>query len=64
MPLPQLTAYRHDRRKQALITLSGEIDVDLTPVACCDCNDTPTAPRPAPPHRPVPPAPVLSGDVR
>ncbi|MGF0173362.1 STAS domain-containing protein [Streptomyces sp. Marseille-Q5077] len=138
MPLSQLTLYRHDQRKQALIALSGEIDlesaqlvresleqclrdgirtidVDLTFChcsgldACLDTaqqttvaggrlrlhhppttlarildlagcgllllglpfghlppprGDTPTAPRPAPPHRSVPPAPVLSGDVR
>ncbi|MFI1168265.1 STAS domain-containing protein [Streptomyces sp. NPDC020801] len=141
MPLPQLTVYRHDRRKRALITLTGEIDlenaplvcaslerclrdgirtvdVDLTPVTFCDCSglnaflhasqqttvaggtlrlhhppamlarmldltgcgflllglpfgqlppplgDTPAAPAPAPPHGSVPPAPVLSGDVR
>ncbi|MBZ9639212.1 STAS domain-containing protein [Streptomyces sp. PSKA30] len=141
MPLSQLTVYRHDRRKQALITLAGEIDlesaplvrvslerclrdgiriidVDLAPVTFCDCSglnaflhaaqqttvaggtlrlhhpptpparilglagcgflllglpfghlppplgDTPTAPRPASPHRSVPLAPVLSGDVR
>ncbi|WP_369250642.1 STAS domain-containing protein [Streptomyces sp. R41] len=61
MPLPQLTVYRHGRRKRALITLAGEIDlesaplvhsalaqclsdgirtidVDLTPVAFCDCS--------------------------
>ena len=141
MPLSQLTVHRHDQRKQALITLSGDIDlesaplvreslerclrdgirtidVDLTPVTFCDCSglnaflhaaqqttmaggtlrlhhppttlarildlagcevlllglpfghlppplgDTPAAPRPAPPHRSVPAAPVLSGDVR
>ncbi|MEV1079678.1 STAS domain-containing protein [Streptomyces sp. NPDC002814] len=141
MPLPQLTVYRHDRRKRALITLSGEIDfesaplvrvslerclrdgirtidVDLTAVSFCDCSglnaflraaqqttvvggtlrlhhppttlarildladcgflllgppfdhlppplgDTPTTPRPAPPHRSAPLAPVLSGDAR
>ncbi|MFF4352839.1 STAS domain-containing protein [Streptomyces sp. NPDC001530] len=61
MSLPQLAVYRHDRRKRALITLSGEIDlesallvraaldgclrddmrtidVDLTPVTFCDCS--------------------------
>jgi anti-anti-sigma factor len=147
MPLSQLTVNRHDQHdqhdqgKQALITLSGEIDlesaplvreslerclrdgirtidVDLTPVTFCDCSglnaflhaaqqttaaggtrrlhhppttlarildvagcgflllglpfdhlsdplgDTPAAPQPAPPHRSVPPASVLSGDVR
>jgi len=141
MPLPQLTVYRHDRRKRALITLAGEIDlesaplvraslerclrdgirtidVDLTPVTFCDCSglnaflrasqqatvaggtlrlhypppilglildltgsaslllglpfghlppslgDAPAATAQAPPHRPVPLVPVLSGDVR
>ncbi|MFE2515106.1 STAS domain-containing protein [Streptomyces mirabilis] len=28
MPLPPLTIYRHDRRKRALITPAGEIDLD------------------------------------
>ncbi|MFJ4819603.1 STAS domain-containing protein [Streptomyces sp. NPDC088801] len=32
MPLPQLTAHRHDQRKQALITLSGEIDLESAPL--------------------------------
>ncbi|MER5184667.1 STAS domain-containing protein [Streptomyces sp. NPDC002896] len=32
MPLPQLTVYRHDRRKRALITLAGEIDLESAPV--------------------------------
>jgi anti-anti-sigma factor len=32
MPLPQLTVYRHDRRKRALITLAGEIDLESTPL--------------------------------
>ncbi|MER6368384.1 STAS domain-containing protein [Streptomyces mirabilis] len=32
MPLPPLTVYRHDRRKRALITLAGEIDVDTVPL--------------------------------
>jgi anti-anti-sigma factor len=32
MPIPQLTVYRHDRRKQALLTLSGEIDLESTPL--------------------------------
>ncbi len=30
MPQPQLTVYRHDRRKRALITLAGEIDLEST----------------------------------
>lgn len=61
MPLTHLTVHRHDRRKRALITLVGEIDlesaplvravltqclrdgirtldVDLTPVTFCDCS--------------------------
>ncbi|MEU4499262.1 STAS domain-containing protein [Streptomyces sp. NPDC023998] len=32
MPLPQLNVYRHDRRKRALITLAGEIDLDTVPL--------------------------------
>ncbi|WP_306511552.1 MULTISPECIES: STAS domain-containing protein [Streptomyces] len=133
--------YRHDRENRALITLSGEIDlesaplvraslercrrdgirtidVDLTPVTFCDCSGlnaflraaqqttvvggtlrlhhppttlaqiidlagcgflllgppfdhmppslrgTPATPPQAPPHRSVPPVPVLSGNVR
>jgi len=32
MPLPQLNVYRHDRRKRALITLAGEIDLDTAPL--------------------------------
>lgn len=32
MPLPQLTVYRHDRRKRALITLAGEIDLESVPL--------------------------------
>ncbi|WP_327183587.1 STAS domain-containing protein [Streptomyces sp. NBC_01334] len=32
--LPQLTVYRHDRRKRTLITLSGEIDFDSAPLLC------------------------------
>lgn len=32
MPLPQLTVYRHDRRKRALITLAGEIDLGSAPL--------------------------------
>lgn len=32
MPLPQLTIYRHDRRKRALITLAGEIDLESAPL--------------------------------
>jgi anti-anti-sigma factor len=32
MPLPPLTIYRHDRRKRALITLAGEIDLDTVPL--------------------------------
>ncbi|MER5213176.1 STAS domain-containing protein [Streptomyces sp. NPDC002838] len=32
MPLPQLTVYRHDRRKRALITLAGEIDLESAPL--------------------------------
>ncbi|MFJ4201785.1 STAS domain-containing protein [Streptomyces sviceus] len=34
MPLPQLTIYRHDRRKRALITLAGEIDLESAPLVC------------------------------
>ncbi|MFF4548135.1 STAS domain-containing protein [Streptomyces sp. NPDC001435] len=34
MPLPQLTVYRHDRRTRALITLSGEIDLESAPLVC------------------------------
>ncbi|MFF8195693.1 STAS domain-containing protein [Streptomyces bobili] len=34
MPIPQLTIYRHDRRNRALITLSGEIDLDSAPLVC------------------------------
>jgi anti-anti-sigma factor len=32
MPLPQLTVYRHDRRKRALVTLTGEIDLESAPL--------------------------------
>ncbi|MDH6219475.1 STAS domain-containing protein [Streptomyces pseudovenezuelae] len=32
MPFPQLTVYRHDRRKRALITLAGEIDLTSAPL--------------------------------
>ncbi|MFF1307973.1 STAS domain-containing protein [Streptomyces sp. NPDC058307] len=32
MPLPQLAVYRHDRRKRALITLAGEIDLESAPL--------------------------------
>ncbi|MET7976791.1 STAS domain-containing protein [Streptomyces mirabilis] len=32
MPLPPLTIYRHDRRKRALITLAGAIDLDTVPL--------------------------------
>jgi anti-anti-sigma factor len=32
MSLPQLTVYRHDRRKRALITLAGEIDMESAPL--------------------------------
>lgn len=32
MPLPRLTIYRHDRRKRALITLAGEIDLESAPL--------------------------------
>ncbi|RPF36422.1 STAS domain-containing protein [Streptomyces sp. TLI_185] len=32
MPLPQLTVYRRDRRKRALITLAGEIDFESAPL--------------------------------
>ncbi|MGW2572062.1 STAS domain-containing protein [Streptomyces sp. NPDC001537] len=32
MPLPQLTVYRRDRRKRALITLAGEIDLESAPL--------------------------------
>jgi anti-sigma B factor antagonist len=34
MPLPRLTIHRHDRRKRALITLAGEIDLESAPVVC------------------------------
>lgn len=34
MPLPQLAIYRHDRRKRALITLAGEIDLETAPLVC------------------------------
>jgi anti-sigma B factor antagonist len=34
MPLPRLTIYRHDRRKRALITLAGEIDLESAPLVC------------------------------
>ncbi|MGW3649847.1 STAS domain-containing protein [Streptomyces sp. NPDC000878] len=32
MPIPQLTLYRHDRRKRALVTLAGEIDLESAPL--------------------------------
>ncbi|WP_189788502.1 STAS domain-containing protein [Streptomyces capitiformicae] len=32
MPLSQLTVHRHDQRKQALITLSGDIDLESAPL--------------------------------
>jgi anti-anti-sigma factor len=32
MPLPQLTVYRQDRENRALITLSGEIDLESVPL--------------------------------
>ncbi|MFF4503879.1 STAS domain-containing protein [Streptomyces sp. NPDC001401] len=32
MSLPQLVVYRHDRRKRALITLAGEIDLESVPL--------------------------------
>ncbi|MFF7447448.1 MULTISPECIES: anti-sigma factor antagonist [unclassified Streptomyces] len=32
MSFPQLTVYRHDRRKRALITLAGEIDLESAPL--------------------------------
>ncbi|MGW3291289.1 STAS domain-containing protein [Streptomyces sp. NPDC001002] len=32
MPFPQLTVHRHDRRKRALITLAGEIDLTSAPL--------------------------------
>ncbi|MFF1705230.1 STAS domain-containing protein [Streptomyces sp. NPDC058252] len=32
MPLPQLTVYRHDRKKRALVTLAGEIDLESAPL--------------------------------
>jgi anti-anti-sigma factor len=32
MPLPPLTIYRHDRKKRALITLAGEIDLETVPL--------------------------------
>ena len=32
MPFPRLTIYRHDRRNRALITLSGEIDLETAPL--------------------------------
>jgi len=32
MPLTHLTAHRHDRRKRALITLVGEIDLESAPL--------------------------------
>lgn len=32
MLLPQLTVYRHDRRRRALITLAGEIDLESAPL--------------------------------
>jgi anti-anti-sigma factor len=32
MPLPQLAVYRHDRRNRALITLTGEIDLESAPL--------------------------------
>ncbi|WP_327315825.1 STAS domain-containing protein [Streptomyces sp. NBC_01235] len=34
MLLTQLTVYRQDRRNRALITLSGEIDLDSAPLLC------------------------------
>ncbi|MFF3202470.1 STAS domain-containing protein [Streptomyces sp. NPDC002962] len=34
MPLPRLTIHRHDRRKRALITLAGEIDLESAPLVC------------------------------
>lgn len=92
MPLSQLTVHRHGQRKQALITLSGEIDLEsalrlhhppttlarILDLTGCGFpllgfpfghlppppGDTPAAPRPAPPHRSVPLAPVLLGGVR
>jgi len=32
MPLPQLTVYRQDREIRALVTLSGEIDLESVPL--------------------------------
>ncbi|MFM9442852.1 STAS domain-containing protein [Streptomyces acidiscabies] len=32
MSFPQLAVYRHDRRKRALITLAGEIDLESAPL--------------------------------
>ncbi|WP_043673336.1 STAS domain-containing protein [Streptomyces xylophagus] len=32
MPFPRLTIHRHDRRNRALITLSGEIDLESAPL--------------------------------
>lgn len=32
MPFPPLTVYRHDRRNRALITLTGEIDLETAPL--------------------------------
>jgi anti-anti-sigma factor len=32
MPFPQLAISRHDRRNRALITLTGEIDLESTPL--------------------------------
>ncbi|SEE07825.1 anti-anti-sigma factor [Streptomyces sp. 3213] len=32
MPFPRLTIYRHDRRNRALITLTGEIDLETVPL--------------------------------
>jgi anti-sigma B factor antagonist len=32
MSLPQLTVHRHDRRKRALFTLAGEIDMTSAPL--------------------------------
>jgi anti-anti-sigma factor len=32
MSISQLNIYRHDRRKRALITLAGEIDLDTAPL--------------------------------
>ncbi|MEU9288445.1 STAS domain-containing protein [Streptomyces sp. NPDC048275] len=32
MPLPPLNVYRHDRKKRALITLAGEIDLETVPL--------------------------------